>query len=290
LPLAAGSAVGGWLARVVGPRLARHETARENIELALPELSPEQVDQALKGMWDNFGRTAAEFAHLPTFQRASESEDEDSLVTFAGMENLEALKKDYRGAIFVGGHIGNWELTALILHRMELETVVVYRPPDTPYVDRLVRRQRSLINPELAVKREDVKTLVTALREKRSVSMMVDQKLWQGEILPFFGHDAQTTTMPAKLALRYGLPLVPLRCERLDGVHFRVTAYAPILPPEGGAKGEAAEKAELALTIAINQVLEGWIRERPDQWHWLHRRWDLRRPRRYRWRQKRENG
>ncbi len=270
LPLRAASAFGGWAARVIGPRLSRHHIARENIELALPELGPGEVDRVLAEMWDNFGRTMAEIAHLGTYSR--DVDDDGGLITFAGLEHLEALKHDYRGAVFVTGHIGNWEVSGLILRRAGFETVVVYRPPDTPYVDRLLRKQRVKINPNLAIKKRDVKALVSALRARRSISMLVDQRLWQGELLPFFGHDAYTTTMPAKLALRYKVPIVPVRVERVENVRFRVTAYPPIMPPQDA---EGAD-AEIALTLAINRVLEGWIRERPDQWQWQHRRWYIR--------------
>ena len=273
LPLGAASSFGGWVARVIGPRLSRHHIARENIELALPELGADEVDRVLAEMWGNFGRTVAEFAHLGTFSR--DVDNDGGLITFAGLDHLEALKQDYRGAVFVTGHIGNWEVSGLILRRAELETLAVYRPPDTPYVDRLILEQRVKINPNLAIKRQDAKALVSALRARRSVSMLVDQKLWQGELLPFFGHDAYTTTMPAKLALRYKVPIVPVRVERIEGVRFRITAYPPIVPPDG-AGGSGDHEAEIALTLAINRVLEGWIRERPDQWQWLHRRWAIR--------------
>lgn len=274
LPLGAASALGGWAARTIGPRLARDGIARGNLELALPELSAADMDRIMVGMWDNFGRTVAEFAHLATYSRAEESDN--GLITFAGLEHLERLKCDYRGAIFVGGHLGNWEVAPLMLRRAGLETVVVYRPLDAPYVDRLIHRQRTKITPDWAIKRREVKALVSALRDRRSVSMLVDQKLWQGEMIPFFGHDAHTTTMPAKLALRYQVPIVPFRVERLSGARFRVSAYPPIPLPEG-TSDTGDEEAEIALTLAINRVLEGWIRERPEQWHWLHRRWTIKR-------------
>ncbi len=145
LPLPAASAFGGWAARVIGPRLSRQETIRGNLELALPELAAAERDRIMVGIWDNFGRTIAEFAHLDTFSRAEESDS--GLITFAGLEHIEGLKADSRGAVFVAGHIGNWELTPLIARRAGIVTVVVYRPPDTPYVDRLIRKQRAFINP-----------------------------------------------------------------------------------------------------------------------------------------------
>ncbi len=87
--------------------------------------------------------------------------------------------------------------------------------------------------------------------------------------MEFFGHDAKTETAPAKLALRYGLPIVPIRVQRLEGIRFKITAYPPIDTTgiENGAAGVAK------ITATINKLLEGWIRERPADWHWLHRRW-----------------
>ena len=277
LPLGAASAFGGWIGRTLGPHLARHRIASDNLQLAFPELSPSERDRILMGMWDNFGRVVGEYAHLDTLRRSVESGR--GLVTFAGLEHIERLKRDYKGAVFVGGHLGNWEVGGLMLHEVGMETVAVYRPPDIPMIDRLLRKHRANVFSQLVVKRHDVKELVSALRAHGSVSMMVDQKLWQGEILPFFGHDAHTTTLPAKLALRYGVPIIPVRIERLSGPRFRITAYPPIAMPET-ADGDDGTNAEIQLTLAINRVLEGWIRERPEQWHWLHRRWRIREPRR----------
>ncbi len=150
------------MGRVIGPRLPLHGIARANLELALTELSAEEMDRVMIGMWDNLGRIVGEFAHLGTFSGAEESDT--GLITFAGLEHLERLKQDYRGAVFITGHIGNWEVSGLILRRIGLETVAVYRPLNEPYIDRLIRQQRIKINPNLAIKRQDVKALVSALR------------------------------------------------------------------------------------------------------------------------------
>jgi KDO2-lipid IV(A) lauroyltransferase len=99
--------------------------------------------------------------------------------------------------------------------------------------------------------------------------MLVDQKMNDGIAVPFFDRPAMTASAVAELALKFRCPVVPLRCERLGGAHFRVTALPPLLLPDTGDR--IADSYSLMLNI--NQLIESWIREHPEQWLWLHRRW-----------------
>ncbi|MCZ6742146.1 MAG: lauroyl acyltransferase [Alphaproteobacteria bacterium] len=267
LPLGAASSLGGRVARFVGPHLRRHEIARKNFQRALPDRSEAVAQRALTKMWDNFGRTIAEFVHLAEFARLMG--DRHSLIEFDGLDRLKRLRKDHRSAIFISGHMGNWELAPLIVHHAGFETVVIYHPFHEPYVDRLARKCRGAINPRLMANKGQERELVAALRGDLSLCMLVDQKPRRGPLMEFLGHDAKTETAPAKLALRYGVPIVPIRVQRLKGVQFKITAYPPIdtTGVENGESGVAE------ITAAINKVLEGWIRECPADWHWVHRRW-----------------
>ncbi len=267
LPLGAASSLGGRVARFVGPHLRRHEIARKNFQRALPDRSEAVAQRALTKMWDNFGRTIAEFVHLAEFARLMG--DRHSLIEFDGLDRLKRLRKDHRSAIFISGHMGNWELAPSMVRHAGFETVVIYHPFHEPYVDRLARKCRGAINPRLMANKGQERELVAALRDDLSLCMLVDQKPRRGPMMEFLGHDAKTETAPAKLALRYGVPIVPIRVQRLKGVHFKITAYPPIdtTGVENGESGVAE------ITAAINKVLEGWIRECPADWHWVHRRW-----------------
>ena len=98
---------------------------------------------------------------------------------------------------------------------------------------------------------------------------MMDQKLNEGMPIPFFGHDAMTATGPVEITLRNGGPIVPARCIRLPDSHFRIEFFPPIEIESTGDK-----KADVEATLRrINEIIEGWIRDHPEQWFWLHRRW-----------------
>jgi KDO2-lipid IV(A) lauroyltransferase len=110
---------------------------------------------------------------------------------------------------------------------------------------------------------------VAALRRGGHLSLLVDQKMNDGITVPFFGRDAMTAPALALFALHYDCDVLPVRIERTEGAHFRLTVYPPLTLPDSGDR----DAGVLALMTAVNQSLEGWIRERPEQWFWLHRRW-----------------
>jgi KDO2-lipid IV(A) lauroyltransferase len=99
--------------------------------------------------------------------------------------------------------------------------------------------------------------------------LLFDQKMNNGIPVPFFGIEAMTAMAPAQLALRFGCPLMAVRTERTGPGRFRITAQGPLTPPETGDRQEDAAR----LTAELNRILEGWIRAKPEDWLWLHRRW-----------------
>jgi KDO2-lipid IV(A) lauroyltransferase len=108
-----------------------------------------------------------------------------------------------------------------------------------------------------------------ALKEGRHLALLVDQKMNDGIPVPFFGRDAMTAPAVAQLAMRYNAAIVPARVERLAGAHFRLTVFPEVVQPRSGNR-QADTRAIMA---SVNAVLESWIRARPEQWFWLHRRW-----------------
>ena len=148
--------------------------------------------------------------------------------------------------------------------------VNVYRGLNNPWLDRLLGRYRAALGSRYHAKGATAaRAMVAALKRGDSVGILVDQKLNEGIALPFFGRDAMTSTAPAKLALRFRAPVLCIRLERLGGANFRLTVRPPLPLPDSGDADADTE----SVTRQINAVVEGWIRERPEQWLWLHRRW-----------------
>ncbi|MDH3242791.1 MAG: lysophospholipid acyltransferase family protein [Alphaproteobacteria bacterium] len=267
LPLKAASGLGGWIGRTLGPFSRRHRIAVDNLQKALPDLTQAESAAVLARMWDNLGRTMSEYVHLDAFDKLVAAHD-DSIV-FEGVDQLRAVLREHRRVIFVGAHVGNWELGPLINRLLNVEYVVVYHAIHEPYIDRLISKCRGKISRRLVDNKNGRKAMVAALKKDASLCLLVDQKPRYGPLVPFFGRGVKTPTAPAKLALRYGVPIVPIRVQRRGGVSFKISVFPPIDVAEIGDDDAGVEK----VTARINETLEGWVREDPAQWHWVHRRW-----------------
>ena len=268
LPVAAASAVGAALGRLIGPRLAVSRRARDNLRAALPELAPPQVEQAIRGMWDNLGRVAAEYPHLRRIRVFAPTGPVETI----GLEQLDAVIAAGRQAIIFGGHLGNWEILALAAGQYGIDVVQIYRALNNPLVDRMVARLRGQARsggeliPKGAVAS---RRAFAALRRGAHLALLVDQKLNDGVAVPFFGRLAMTAPALARLALHFDCAVLPARVERLRGARFRLTIEPPLPLPHSGDRDADVE----ALLREVNRTLERWIAERPDQWFWVHRRW-----------------
>jgi Kdo2-lipid IVA lauroyltransferase/acyltransferase len=267
LPLPAASALGGFVARTVGPRVGTTKRARINLRRAMPELSEAEIERVVRGMWDNLGRVVAEYTHLGKFRVFDPNGYVDTVGTIRGLKDHPPPPDQHY--IFFSGHYGNWEIATLGVTQAGLKAAEIYRAANNPYVDRMIYRARSVVGSELIAKGAAGRRAVAAIHRGAHLCMLVDQKMNTGIPVPFFGRDAMTEKVLARLALRYDCRVVPVRVERLKGVKFRLTFEEPLPVTRTGDD----EADALTLMTRINARLEEWIRERPDHWFWLHRRW-----------------
>ncbi|UUX51470.1 lauroyl acyltransferase [Nisaea acidiphila] len=264
-PLDFSSWLGGAALRLAGPFLPAHRVAKRNLERAFPEKSPHEIAETLRGMWDNLGRTAGEYPHHRRI--AAEA---GNRIEIHGLETVHALTSSPRPAIFVSAHLANWEVMpiAAALHGNYLSSV--YRRPNNPdlagvFTDRLTHPEMSLIAKGPSAGRE----LLRVLRQNRPVAMLIDQKLREGIPVSFFGREAMTPSAFAEFALKLDCDVLPTRIERTGGAHFRLTVLPPMEKPD---TGDHAEDVRL-LTQAATSHIEDWVRERPSEWFWVHKRW-----------------
>jgi len=266
LPVDWASAIGGFLARLIGPRLGITKRAQENLKRALPHLTPVQRRQVIAGMWDNLGRVIAEYPHLDKFRLF----EKNSRIEGVDGGNILATRDPAKKYIFFSAHYGNWEIAIRTAAQAGFEVTGVYRAPNNPIVDRFMLWARGAEGGELVPKGDiAAKKAFGALREGRALCMLVDQKMNDGIPVPFFGRDAMTAPALAVLALRYDCAVVPIRMQRTKGAHFRMVSEPPLTLPKTG-NNDADRRA---LMIEVNAIVERWVRERPEQWLWLHRRW-----------------
>lgn len=265
------SALGGWLLRTIGPWLAVSRRARRNLARTFPDKSPREIEAILRQVWDNLGRTAAEYPHLPNMRIfAKDGSPPDGRVEVVGTEHVDQAIARGKPILFFAAHLANWEIATLAALQYGVPLNVVYRAANNPHVERLFREGRGGIAAGLIPKGpEGARLTLKLLRQGRHLAMLLDQKMNDGIAVPFFGRPAMTAPALADLALKFDCTVLPTQIERLGGARFRLTLHPPLgLPRSGDRQADA-----LAVMTRVNAMFEEWIRARPGQWLWLHNRW-----------------
>jgi len=259
------SALGGAIGRLIGPHLGISNRARHNIKRAFPELSESDVAHVVVRMWDNLGRVAAEYSHLRNIRVF----EPGGRVETHGFEHMDRAVASGRRMIIFSGHIANWEIGMLAAVQYGISVAQIYRAANNPLVDRMITRFRGDAGELIPKGAVAARRAIATLRRGAHLTMLADQKMNDGIQVPFFGRPAMTASALAALALRFNCDVLPARVERLDGARFRLTVFPPLpLPRTGDSHADAA-----ALMAQVNAILERWIRDRPEQWFWVHRRW-----------------
>jgi KDO2-lipid IV(A) lauroyltransferase len=272
LPMEWASTLGAKGGAFFGP-LMRKKTAimEENFRIAFPEKSPQEIKHLVKACWSNAWRILSEFPHLA------------HILNDRGGQRIEIIIRDpettFRDrsapAVVVGAHLSNWELIESALGRLGIENSALYTPLSNPWLDRLLLESRAALNCELLPRDNCTRLLVDRLGTGRAVGMVVDRPVGGDKTIPFFGRDKFTTTLPAKLALKFNCDLIPARAERVKGAHFRVTFYPPVRPANpGSCKNDQA----LDMMRQLHQLFESWIRQCPEDWFCSTRIWPKARP------------
>lgn len=259
LPVQWASAAGGWLGRTIGPRLAASRKALKNINYVMPDIPDTEAQNILNGMWDNLGRVMMEYPHLQHIGR-----ERTEIV------NKDILEKHNDGAAMLfSGHLGNWEACppGLILSG-NFEETSIYRAPNNPFVDALLKKARSVGGRLKTIPKSKTGTrhIVKALNEGQHIGMLIDQKYNEGIEIDFLGRPAMTSPIFVQLAQKFNIPLIPIRVERLKGPNFRLTILPPI---------EVTDRPVEDVIKECHDLFETWVKDKPEQWLWLHRRWSI---------------
>jgi KDO2-lipid IV(A) lauroyltransferase len=260
----------GWVARMIGPLTREHRIGRANLVAAFPEKTSAETETILAGAWDNLGRIVAEFAHLDhiwDYDPARESRIETEP---RSIELFEKLRDDGKPALIFTSHLGNWELPALAAGAHGLEATILYRRPNIVSVDHAIHKLRAVKMGTLVPAGPDAPLkLAQALQNGHHVAMLVDQYLTKGVEVTFFGRKTRANPLLARLLRQVECPIHGVRIIRLPDHRFRAELSEEVKPVR-----DSAGQIDIQGTMqAITSVVEGWIREYPDQWLWLHRRW-----------------
>jgi KDO2-lipid IV(A) lauroyltransferase len=263
----------GRILRFVGPLLREQKIGRANLQAAFPEKSPEEIEAILSGVWDNLGRVGAEFAHLDRiWDYDADHPEKPSRISFSprSKELFDRLRDDGKPALVFASHLGNWELPAIAAVAHGLDAAILYRRPNSASANRIIEESRAVkMGTLIPAGRDAPLRLAEALQNGQHVAMLVDQYLTGGVEVTFFGRKTRANPMLARLLRQVECPIHGVRIIRLPGHRFRGELSEEV-PPVRDASGQIDVRGT---TQAITSVVEGWIREYPDQWLWLHRRW-----------------
>ena len=267
------SNVVGRLMGAVGPWLPEHKIGRENLVAAFPEKSPEEIETILRGVWQNLGRVGAEFAHLDRmkvldFERGGEADVTYDRIAF---ERFLAIRDSGKPTLVFSAHLANWEVPALAPAYYNVRSNLLYRRPNIGSIADAVVAMRAGCMGNLIPSGLDAPVrLLHALERGEHVGMLVDQHMVKGVDVVFFGRWAKANPLIAQLARHSGAAIRGVRVVRqADGNSFWGELTDEIAPAR-----DAEGKVDIQGTMQIiTNIVEGWIREHPEQWLWLHRRW-----------------
>ena len=263
----------GRVTRFIGRRLREDRVGRENLTAAFPEKSQEEIETILAGVWDNLGRFGAEFAHLDQiWDYDVDHPEKDSRIEFGARTKqlFDQLRDDGKPALIFTSHLGSWELPALGAVAHGLDCAILYRRPNSESADRAIERIRAVnMGTLIPAGRDAPLKLAEALKNNQHAVMLVDQYLTNGVEVTFFGRKTRANPMLARLLRQIECPVHGVRVIRLPGHRFRAELSEEVQPVR-----DASGQIDIQGTMqAVTSVVEGWIREYPDQWLWLHRRW-----------------
>lgn len=263
----------GALMRKIGPLFKEHRIGREQLRAAFPEKSAAEIEAILSGVWDNLGRIAIEFAHLDDFCVEGFGRQTPDVITYPpeSKERYDWITKSGKATIGFAAHLANWELPGVGAKLIGVKSAVLYRRPNIGAVNDVIVKLREPLMGELIATGLDAPVrLARLLQSGIHVGMLADQHYSKGVEVTFFGRPCLANPLIAMLARQTELPIYGMRVVRKeDGNSFWGEVSDPVEPVR-----DAGGRVDIrGTTQAITTVIEGWIRQHPEQWLWLHRRW-----------------
>jgi len=262
------SSLGSILGKIVGPFFRSKNITKQNIRTGLGNLGKKNEKEIINNMWSNIGRTFAEYVFLKDFKFNKTNFDHMKII---GTDYLNEIKRSNKPVIFYSGHFANFELMAMELDKFGIKTAAIYRPLNNIFLNPLMEylRMKYICPIQIPKGRMGMREIISRIKDGYSIALMMDQRVSEGEKVPFFNKPAFTTTIPAQLALKYDCKLVPIFLERKGSLNFEMTVHEPYKIEKTGNNEEDTKN----ITLKINQVIEKMIIKNPTQWIWSHNRW-----------------
>jgi|TARA_B110000967_G_C18779734_1_gene507629 KDO2-lipid IV(A) lauroyltransferase len=249
----------------IGSFIKSNQIIEENLYKFIGPYNEKKKENIKLAMWSNYGKTFVEYLFLNEFKK------NNSHIEIKGEDILQKIIKKNKPVIFVSGHFANFELMSMELTKRNIELATIYRPLNNIFINPFMEYVRRTYVCKNQIKKglAGVKSAINYLQNNFSVAVMIDQRVSEGKKLPFFEHMALTTTLPAQLATKYQLDIVPIYIARTENDKFKMEIFDPIK----SSNAENTETNKLDLTIKLNKIIEEMISRDPGQWIWTHNRW-----------------
>jgi len=256
--------ISGFIFSKLGPIIRSNKLAEKNLQKALVNFNQNKSKSFIKNMWINYGKIFAEYIFLKEFRFNSKFSEK---IKVENIEILKNIKKNNEPVIFVSGHFNNFELMAMQLEKSGIELAAIYRPLNNIFLNPIMEKIRRKYICKFQIKKgiSGTKKLLKHFKNKKSIALMIDQRVSEGIKSKFFDSDAYTTTIPAQFVRKFSTKIVPIYIERNADENFILKIHDPM-------EFDKKETVEL-ITLKLNKKLESMILKNPDQWIWTHNRW-----------------
>ena len=253
------------LFNMIGPVIKSESIISNNLEKFLGPHNDDLKNKIKFQMWSNYGKTFVEYLYLKKFKNVN------SHIEIKGEKILKKIQENKKPVIFVSGHFANFELMSMELTKKNINLATIYRPLNNfflnPFMERL--RKKYICQNQIKKGLAGVKDSINYIKNNFSIALMIDQRVSEGKKIPFFDHMALTTTLPAQIALKFKLDIVPIYIARKANNNFEMEIYEPIKI----LNNDNVETNKLNISIKLNKILEEMIIRDPGQWIWTHNRW-----------------
>ena len=249
--------------QVIGPRLKSKSVINQNLEIFNSKINQEQKNKIINQMWSNYGKTFIEYVFLDKFR------NENKFLTIENTHILENIISENKPVVFISGHFANFELMSMIISKYSIKLATIYRPLNNFFLNPFMEflRKKYVCKNQIKKGRAGVRDAIDYIGSGHSIALMIDQRVTEGEIVNLFNKPSLTTTLPAQLALKYKLNIVPVFIRREKNNDFTIKFYKQI------EHNKFKDKVEF--TKYLNAQFESMLISNPEQWIWTHNRWKL---------------
>ncbi|BCH54214.1 lipid A biosynthesis lauroyl acyltransferase [Agrobacterium vitis] len=260
------------LVRFIGPKLKRHRLMLTNLRNGFPEKSEAEIETIALAAWGHMGRQIAEYVFLDELFDFDPEKLGEGRVEVSGIPIFKDLLDNPRPFIVFTGHTGNFEMLPVAGAAFGLYVTVLFRPPNNPYIaDMVFDFRRARMGNLVPSHAGSSFHLARQLEAGKGVGVLVDQKFKKGQPTTFFGSEVRTNPLLAKLVRQFGCDIYPARCIRLPGNRYRLEIEPKVdIPKDAQGRVDVQATAQM-----LNDKVESWVREYPEQWLWYHDRWNI---------------